>query len=370
MKGIGLKDWVKEKLDRIDELFPGERICRAKKRLTDLWNGVPAIDRHTFTQAMFLFNYYNDIHTAEERLRFSLDEILMRGYINDDFIPSIFPGCKMSSVPSMFGDFSGEKVINTESDIDNFPDPIISHGSTARDWLDMQKYFLEETEGRLPIHVTDTQGPSDIVGQMWGYDNMFAAAYEEPENYHKIMSKVTEAVIVLWNEQKRLLGDNLVPTHLFGWSWVPHGNGITLSADSIVMVSPTFFDEYYKPYFDIINKEMGWLTIHSCGDFSHIIKALNEIPYIKAINAGEMTIPQIVNAGLDNKTIAIASSGIDNIRESFDAIRNNNLSVDLSVYGIWPIIDGKAVKLDDMTNTLWHEMKEREQKIVEAASVK
>lgn len=82
----------------------------------------------------------------------------------------------------------------------------------------MQKYLLEETEGRIPVHVTDMQGPVDVAGQLWGYDNLFISAYEEPEYYNKLLAKLTRAFILFWKSQKEILGDSFAGTHLKGHS--------------------------------------------------------------------------------------------------------------------------------------------------------
>jgi len=252
-----MKRWVKEKIKYINELFPAERIEKSKERWRHIWNGEKITDRYPFVYTPCLFDYYDDVHTPEERLRLSLDEFLIHGRLNDDFIPTLFPGCRQSTIPNMFGareivkrnDYTCERIIFKYSDIDNLPDPEIVPGMVAYEWLEMQKYFLEETEGCIPIHVVDMQGPADVAAQLFGYDNMLTLAFESPEYFHKLMSKVTDAFILFWKKQKELLGDCFVGTHLFGWSWVPDNIGASLSADSLVMISPEYYEEFYKPYF-------------------------------------------------------------------------------------------------------------------------
>lgn len=52
------------------------------------------------------------------------------------------------------------------------------------------------------------------------------------------MGRANGGFLLLWNEQKRLLGDAFLPTYLYAWDWVPPDNGATLSADSLVMLCP------------------------------------------------------------------------------------------------------------------------------------
>jgi hypothetical protein len=369
-----MKEWVKRKLEQIDELYPPERINRSIERWRRMWRGEKPLDRYPYSYAQFLFIYYNDVHTPEERLRVSLDEIILLGGLLGDNIPSIFPGCKQSTIPTMFGskeiikgtDYTCEHIIHSYEDIDRLPEPSVGPGTVAYEWLEMQKYMLEETEGRIPIHVTDMQGPVDVAGQLWGYDDLFVAAYEEPEYYHKILARVTQAFILFWKAQKDLLGKCFVPTHLFGWSWVPEDMGASISTDSIVMVSPKFFDDFFKPYIEEIGKVFGNISLHSCGDFTSVFNNLTAIPYLKAVNAGQMTVEQLVKAGLDSRTVAIALSDVENAGTMFSLIKQNSLRVDLTFLGdlgMWPSIDGRIIQPDEMTEPLWDELRRKDEKI-------
>jgi len=94
-----MKDWVKAKLDIIDELFPPHRIDRSKNRWTKLWTGEPDFDEYPFVLLASSFDYYAGSHTPEQRLRFSLDKLILHGQFQDDFVPTLFPGCKQLTRP-------------------------------------------------------------------------------------------------------------------------------------------------------------------------------------------------------------------------------------------------------------------------------
>ena len=378
-----MKDCIIRKLEQIEELFPPERIERSKTRWRSLWKGERPDDGYPFVYGNFLFSYYDDVHTPEERLRLTLDEICVRGGLHDDYVPSIFPGCRQSTIPGMFGakekivgrDYLCERIIHDYKDIEKLPEPCIAPGTAAYGWLEMQKYFLDETGGRIPIHVTDMQGPVDVAGQLWGYDQLFIAAMEEPAYYHQLLTKLTKAFILFWKSQKEILGNSFIGTHLFGWDWIPEGYGATLSADSIVMVSPDFFDEFYKPYLDEIAKAFGDISIHSCGNFASVFRNLTALAYVKGIHASQMTIDQLLKAGLDNRIMVCAVSDIDSVDGMLDLIQKNSLRVDLTVMGLWPMGDGNSglwpsplnmpVRLDEMTPQLWDEVKRRDERMQE-----
>lgn len=356
-----MKPIIADKLARIDELFPPERVEASKARISDIWNGKKPKDRYPYVYYPISFNYYDDAHTAEQRLLVTLDELILRGQFEDDFIPAVFPGCKQSTIPSMFGaeelicgeDYCSEKIIFKPQDVYRMGEPRIEDGSVADYWIRMQEYLYEETEGRLGIHITDMQGPADVCGQLWGYDNLFVSAYTNPEEYGVIMTKATDAFLILWNRQKETLGESFIGTHLFGWSWAPEGNGATVSADSIVMVSPEFFDEFYAPYLNRISKETGGIVLHSCGDFGHLLPNLCQLERIKGINAGQMTVEELLAAGLDSRLVVIAQSKVEQAETMFRLARDNGLRMDLTIVGAWPGDPYNPNSLEEWTQKDW-----------------
>ncbi len=366
-----MKNWIKEKLDTIDKLYPPERIENSKNRWTKLWNGETDFDRYPFA-FWPTFDYYNGSHTPEERLRVSLDEIILHGNLQDDFIPAIFPGCKQSTMPNILGvkeiccdgDFTCEKTIEKTEDIFSMPEPSLEKSHVAQDWLNMQKYFVEETEGKLPVHVVDMQGPVDVCAQVWSYDDLFIAAYVEPEAFHHIMNISTNAFIMFWEKQKDLLGDLFVGTHLFGWDWLPQGMGASVSADSLVMVSPDFYDEFFKPYLVKIGEKFGGLSVHSCGDFTAALPRVCATPTVKAINASQLTAKQMVDAGLTKDTIAIATLNYDDAEDTFKLIKDHDLRMSTTFFFPFPVKDGRFVPMKNWTKEEWYNVKKAEEKFL------
>ena len=339
-----IPETIRQQLDQIDELFPPARLAMSRERWTRLWRGQAPLDRYPFVFAPYCFNYYAAGETPEERLRTTLDEIIVRGILHDDFIPAFFPGCRQSTIPTMFGaeevvldgDYSCRRVADSLADFDHLPAPSLGPDTVAGAWLAMQAYVLEATDGRLPVHVTDMQGPADVGGQLLGYDALLAGAYEDPDRYHRFMAELTDAFILFWAAQQRLCGDRFVGTHLFGWDWAPADAGATLSADSLVMISPAFYQEFYQPYLQRIGEAFGGLAVHSCGDFSAVIPALCATPTVTAVNAGEMSIPALQAAGVDAPTLIIAQAGAETLEDIFPHIAAGRLRVSITINGIWP----------------------------------
>ena len=366
---------IADKLDQIDILFPPERIALSKERWTRLWHGYPPLDRLPFVFSPYSLSYYDAGFTPEERLSQTLDEILVRGQFQDDFIPAFFPGCKQSTIPNMFGaedlqvgtDWTCRPVIHGPDDIDRLPNPSMGPGTVAREWLTMQEYVRDATRGRLPIHVVDMQGPADVCGQLWGYDDFLASAYETPERYDDLMNRATDAFILFWKAQRDLLGDLFVGTHLFGWDWVPPDAGASLSADSLVMISPAFYQRCFRPCLERIGREFGGLSVHSCGDFSAVVSELCATPTVRAVNAGEMSLSALCDAGVDGSTIVIAWADAGTVESTFHSVSSLGLRADLTISGLWPLTDGQLKPVAEWTSADREDMRRMEDGVLEAA---
>jgi hypothetical protein len=338
-----MQDWVKYKLEAIEKLYPPERISKNKRRWEGIWHGEKPVDRYPYLLSFPLFRPYITNLPPREHLEKYLDVFLFRGWLNDDYIPAIFPGLNNATIPNMFGaecikngeETTSTKLISSYDDISRLPEPRIEKGSIAQKWLDTEAYFLDETEGRIPIHVIDMQGPFDACSHIWNYDGLFICGYEEPDLLHLLLSKMTNAFILLWNAQKKLLGDAFVGTHLGAWDYVPQNNGASMSVDSLVMPSPAFYDEFYKPQLECVGKTLNGLTIHSCGKFPAVIPNINNTSGIKAIHAGQMTVTELCEAGLSNNMVALTASKPDELKKNLDTAINNKIRPCFTVDGFW-----------------------------------
>jgi hypothetical protein len=377
-----MKDEVRRKLDRIDELFPAERLDASKARIRALKQNEAPVDRYPFILDSLGFNYYDDVMPAAERLDRMLDEIIAHGMTQDDFIPQFFPGCRVATIPDMFGakeniqtraDGSREyavcdKLLSSTDDPRDLPEPVISPDSIASFWLDMQAYVLNETEGRLPISVIDMQGPMDVAGQLWGYDNLFLDAMDEGVKTKALLEKCTTAFIELWQRQQDLLGDTFVGTHLWGWSWVKEGSnhGASLSMDSLAMISADFFSAHTREHLARISEAFGGLAIHSCGDFSAVVSGITGISGIDTINSSQMSLGQLVEAGVRPDMFITIARGIDDLDKEYRLIKAHQLKVEMTISGVWP---ESGQHPDQWSEAEWCKFRDREHRILELTAI-
>jgi len=377
-----MKDEVRRKLDRIDELFPVARLEASKARIRALKRSEPPVDRYPFILDSLGFNYYDDTMPAEERLDKMLDEIIAHGMTQDDFVPQFFPGCRVATIPDMLGakenvqtraDGSREyavcdKLLGSADDPRDLPEPVIAPDSIASFWLDMQAYVLNETEGRLPISVIDMQGPMDVAGQLWGYDNLFLDAMDEGVKTRALLETCTTAFIKLWQRQQELLGDAFVGTHLWGWSWVEEGpnHGASLSMDSLAMISADFFSAHTREHLARISDAFGGLAIHSCGDFSAVVPGINGIPGIDTTNSSQMSLSQLIVAGIRPDMFLTIARDIDDLDEEYRLIKEHQLNVEMTISGVWP--EG-AQHPDHWSEEERRKFRNREHRILELTAI-
>ncbi len=353
-----MQDWVKARLERIASLFPPARVAASRARLTRLWRGELPADRPPLTFWPPAFDYYDRVPDFATRLRGLLDDIILHGSTRDDFVPHLFPGCRQATLSTMLGasevlegdSSTCERLLRTPADIDRLPEPRIRPGTPAQMWLDLGRYLLDETDGRLPVSVTDMQGPIDACAQMWSYDDLILTAYEDPQRYARALGLVTDAFILLWRAQKQLLGEHFVGTHLFGCNWVPPDFGASVSMDSLVMMSPAFYRDFAAPYLVRIGDAFGDLSVHSCGQFGQTVPELCATRHVRAINASQMSIPQLLAAGLDPRTTLLVVVPYEERAAVAACLRQHPLRTDITIGGFpWPQTDGHPKPPDAWT---------------------
>lgn len=323
-----------EKLQLISKLYPKERINYAKARIDELYEG----KRQVCCTLVPPMNHYDaSLRTAERIVDKTLDAIIKLAPFEHDYIPTVFPGCRQAAIPSMFGakevEAGGEylpgRLLENFEQLSQLKDPQIAPGSCAHDIVEITEQAVRLTEGRIRYNVCDMQGPFDALGQICGYDEMFLAALTEPELFRSAVDSVTCAFDMLWEAERAVLPELFQSTHLWGWDYSPAG--VSLSADSLVMISPDFFCEFYAPVLAHFTEKYGSFAIHSCGDFSAVIPKLLETPGLAAVNAGQMSVKELTDAGFDGRAVFLALCPYDRLTDTLEIIREHQLRAHLNI---------------------------------------
>ncbi len=150
--------------------------------------------------------------------------------------------------------------------------------------LAMIDYFLEETQGRVPMSWSDLQNPLNVATELVDTSGFFLGFAEEPETVRQILAELAGEVIGFTQVQSRRIGDRLVrPGH--GFASACSGTGIGLSSDNLVMISPRAYRQFCAENDARIGAAFGGTAIHSCGNWARWVEAVKANPRLSMVDA-------------------------------------------------------------------------------------
>jgi Uroporphyrinogen decarboxylase (URO-D) len=237
----------------------------------------------------------------EKFLKAQLAEIDDQLALEGDFVPCLCPAFGVVNIPAAFGcevvwhedNFPSVRPLPPAdpTKIADLPRPDVSAGEMER-ILATTRYFIERTGGRLPIRLTDIQGPLDSAALIMGHTEFFTAIKTHPWEIHRVLQTVTDFTIACARTQRgvvRASGVEFVPS-LFQ-PWMPDGFGISVSNDAGVMISADEHDEFCVPYLNQISDAFGGLFIHSCGNWLHQLPSLAKVRGLRGLEFGASETP-------------------------------------------------------------------------------
>jgi hypothetical protein len=156
----------------------------------------------------------------------------------------------------------------------------VAQTNIGRHTLNMIEYFMEQTKGRVPMSLTDTQSPLNIIGHLYPLDQFFMDTMLEPEKVLTLFDRLADLSIRFNEEQKKLIGTALAsPGHGFASStaWT----GLGMSDDNAIMIAPEQYLEMAAPSVEKICTPLGGPVFHSCGDWAGWVDAVLQIKGLK-----------------------------------------------------------------------------------------
>ena len=149
--------------------------------------------------------------------------------------------------------------------------------------MDGIDYFLEQTQGRIPISCTDTQSAFDSASLMWDSTSFFESMFTSPEVVHHVLNRINQAILTFSQQQIDRIGGALAqPGHIM--LSARGGPGFSVSDDNIVMISGEHYTEFSAPYNAQLAERFGGLAVHSCGNYERQLDALAATPGIRLID--------------------------------------------------------------------------------------
>jgi hypothetical protein len=313
-------------IDEIERRYSPERIAASRGRLSATWDlqrppdtipfifiGVPdnsGVDGNALSEVRYPW---------EEQLGYLLDGILHRAVVDDDYIPSLSPGCRQGLLPTAYGareEFSSEHLwpvplFESAEQAYELRHADFTRQGVAAEFLDLIRFYRRATGGRLPIQMPDMQGPLDQAGNMLGVERLMTEMYDHPAAVHHLLDHMTQDFITYMHLLEEASEGTLIPIHCMPTVWLPPGKGMALSEDLLAVISRRFYPEFARPYNERVADEFGGVVIHSCGSWDHNLAALSHTRGLLGVNfsLSETSLPRVADA-LSNQAVILVHNAL------------------------------------------------------------
>lgn len=128
------------------------------------------------------------------------------------------------------------------------------------------EYFMDITDGKLPVSPGDIQSSIDVISELMPISDMFLDMVDDPDSYADLAIRISRLMTDFNRREISLLGDAAAfPGHGFASSRVIKGLGV--SADTGIMMNNSMFDESVAPQIANMCLPFGGAYFHSCGNW-------------------------------------------------------------------------------------------------------
>ncbi len=144
--------------------------------------------------------------------------------------------------------------------------------------LEMIEYFLDQTKGRVPLSLGDTQSPLNIVSSYLMESSAFMfEIFDHPEDLKELVDTVATMEQDFLEEQRKLIGDALAkPGHGFASSRA--FGGVGFSDDNILMFSDDDYSSLGISSMKTAARSFEGPVFHSCGNWADRAELVKTIP--------------------------------------------------------------------------------------------
>ena len=267
-------------------------------------------------------------------LELQLDYIISRAPLDEDYVPSLFPGCRQGLIPTAYGareewiegHYWVEPILERADEFDGVPEADFRREGIAAEMLEDTRFFREATGGKIPIQMPDMQGPLDLASNLLGTERLLMDMMERPAAVHRLLERMTRDFIRYMRLQQEAAGGVVVPIHCPPFVWLPPKNTISLSEDLLAVISPSLYPDFGVPYNERIAAAFGGkIVIHTCGGAEHNLDLLATTKGLLAFDFG------------------ISETSLDAVSERFGAsIVILPHPSPVSVHGL-PILDSRQI---------------------------
>jgi hypothetical protein len=210
---------------------------------------------------------------------------------HSDFVPFLDPFEGVTILAEAFGcrvytPENGDPVVRAPlvrapEDVYDLRKPNSGHPVLLR-VLETLKYWERTTGGLIPIGTTDPQGPLDVASLIWESTDFITSCITHKKEVHYLLEMITDVFVEFYSRQRDLMKNFARPVHSF--PLVSTEDGIAVSDDQVVLMSPELYREFGVPYLQRIADAFGGLYYHSCGDYGGFIDDILGIRGLRAVN--------------------------------------------------------------------------------------
>ena len=145
-------------------------------------------------------------------------------------------------------------------------------------------YFQQH--GEFPLEPCNIASPLTTATYIWDYSEMMFAIIEYPAQVHHLLELVAQATIDFVRAQMGMI-DNLFALSHEDW-YIPVDMGIRVSDDVLAVLGPDHYEEFGVRYNNILAREFGGISVHSCGSIVHQIPTILKTENLISI---DLTLP-------------------------------------------------------------------------------
>ena len=349
-------DIIDDLIEKVISAYPPERLERIKNRSEATWKRTDADNIYDDRISYVVLNTAiprepeipPDADYMQRDIIYQLKMMLHNSVIDDEYYPAFSSGLEQVTIPSMFGCvkecISGSEhikpVIKKPSDVFSLPEAEIREGLMCYDMLYRMAYKYRRAKARIPIYMTDIQGPFSCAAQMWNIQDFLCDLDEYTSEAHHLLSLCTDAIIKYFHAMYDVIGVDMIPIHCHPVIWIPKDCGVAVSDDFFAIVGANTVKEFSMPYLEKIGEKFGGITAHTCGNMNHLVQLMNEMKHLKAVNFSATETDLMKYAGeCDTRiTLLVHRSSLsigglpllnagDHIRHCADAYKNTGVKV-------------------------------------------
>ncbi len=198
--------------------------------------------------------------------------------------------------------------------------------------LERMEQMIKELPEDTLIRMPDIQSPLGVAELMWD-QSFYIALMTNPDEIHKLLSKITSFIVKYIQEMKNICGERIVScTFPHVWSG---SDGFYLSDDANSMVSPEMHAEYSVNYINRLTEQLGPVYYHTCTYVDRYFENISNIKHKIQVNwsLGTSADPAVLIKELSGKTVIALQIGLDihkqqgmvnfgkNLKDEYDVVK-------------------------------------------------